>query len=124
MTSDFERIGGEAPLRTIIDDFVERVFDDIMIGFFFRNASKERLREMEYQHAAEHLGGGVEYGGRPMRVAHGPHRIMGGHFERRKKLLSDVLTAHGVEDDVRERWIAHTESLRADITSDAGSECR
>lgn len=124
MSSDFSRIGGEAALRAIIDDFVGHIFDDAMIGFFFRNASKDRLREMEYQHAAEHLGGGVRYEGRPLQVAHGPHRIMGGHFERRKKILSDVLISHGVDDEVRGRWLAHTESLRGEITSDAGSECR
>ena len=123
MSSDFTRIGGEAALRAIIDDFVGRVFDDAMIGFFFRNASRDRLREMEYQHAAEHLGGGVTYQGRPLRAAHAPHRIMGGQFERRTKILSDVLIAHGVDDEVRGRWLAHTESLRDQITGDAGSEC-
>lgn len=123
MTTAFERIGGEEKLRAIIDDFVDRVFDDIMIGFFFRRASRERIKEMEYQHAAEHLGGPVTYGGRPLRKAHAPHRIMGGQFERRKKILSDVLLEHGVPDDIRQAWLAHTESLRGEITGDSGSEC-
>lgn len=122
--SPFERIGGEPALRAIIDEFVDRVFDDLMIGFFFRNASRERIKEMEYQHAAEHLGAGVPYGGRPLRPAHAAHRIMGGHFERRKKILSDVLIAHGVPDDVRLGWLEHVESLRAHVTGDPGSECR
>src|SRR5262245_32543277 len=121
--SAYERIGGEAALRAIIDEFVDRIFDDLMIGFFFRNASRERIKEMEFQHAAEHLGGPVVYSGRPIRSAHSAHRIMGGHFERRKKILGDVLIAHRVPDDVREGWIAHTESLRAEVTKDAGSEC-
>ena len=59
----FERLGGEPALRAIIDDFVDRVFDDIMIGFFFRNADRRRIKELEYQHAAEHLGGPVRYRG-------------------------------------------------------------
>jgi hemoglobin len=121
--SAFERIG-EEELRAIIHDFVGRLFSDLMIGFFFRRASRERIEEMEYQHAAEHLGGPIAYGGRPLADAHAAHRIMGGHFERRKKILSDVLVAHGVPDDVRETWLAHTESLRAEITTDPGSECR
>ncbi len=120
---DFERLGGEPALRAIIDDFVDRIFDDIMIGFFFRRASRERIKEMEYQHAAEHLGGPVRYGGRPLRAAHSAHQIFGGHFERRKKILSDVLTEHGVAEDIARAWLAHTESLRGEITGDAGSEC-
>ena len=123
MSTAFERLGGEASLRAIIDDFVDRVFDDVMIGFFFRRASRARIKEMEYQHAAEHLGGPVHYAGRPLQQAHAPHRIMGGQFERRKKILDDVLRDHGVPDDVREAWVAHTESLRGEITGDPGSEC-
>jgi hemoglobin len=121
--SAFERIG-EAKLRAIIDDFVDRLFDDVMIGFFFRRASRERIKEMEYQHAAEHLGGPVRYEGRPLREAHATHRIMGGQFARRAKILSEVLVAHGVPEDIRTDWLAHVESLRDQITGDPGSECR
>ena len=124
MATAYERVGGELGLRAIIDDFVDRMFDDLMIGFFFRNASRERIKEMEFQHAAEHLGAPITYGGRPLRDAHAKHRIMGGQFERRKKILADTLAAHRVPDDVRDAWLAHVESLRAQITGDPGSECR
>ncbi|MBX3269975.1 MAG: group 1 truncated hemoglobin [Sandaracinaceae bacterium] len=124
MPNDFDRIGGEPALRALIAEFVDRVFDDPMIGFMFRRTSRERLREMEYQHAAEHLGGPVVYGGRPLREAHAPHRIMGGQFARRKKILSDVLVARGVDEEVAARWLAHVEALRHLVTYDPGSECR
>jgi len=52
----FQRLGGEAKLREIIDAFIDRVFADRMIGFFFRNADRERIKEMEFQLAAEFLG--------------------------------------------------------------------
>lgn len=121
--SAFVRLGGEPALRRIIDDFVGRVTSDLMIGFFFAKVDRARLREMEYQHAAEHLGAGTAYGGRPMRTAHAAHRIMGGHFARRRELLRQTLVAHGVPDDVREAWLAHVDALRSEITPDAGSEC-
>jgi hypothetical protein len=35
---------------------VDRTFDDMMIGFFFARASRERVKEFEYQHAAAFLG--------------------------------------------------------------------
>jgi len=123
VTTDYEAVGGEVALRAIIEMFVDRIFDDVMIGFFFRKTTRQRLKEMEFQHAAEHLGGPVTYTGKSMRGAHGPHRIMGGHFERRKKILSDVLVEHGVDEGVRQRWIDHVESLRNEITAHAGSEC-
>ena len=52
-SNDYDRLGGEMALRALINDFVATVFDDVMIGFFFRNANRARLEEMEYQHAAQ-----------------------------------------------------------------------
>ena len=74
----FNRLG-EEKLRAIIDAFVDRVMDDVMIGFFFRHVNRERLKELEYQHAAEFLEADVKYRGRALRDAHGKHPIMGGH---------------------------------------------
>lgn len=113
--SDFQRIGGEPVLRAIIDDFVGRVFDDVMIGFIFQGKSRARLREMEYRHAAQHLGGPVAYTGRSMRQVHGPLPILGGHFRRRRQILINVLDERGVPEDIRDRWIAYQDSLKDQI---------
>ncbi|MCA9581465.1 MAG: group 1 truncated hemoglobin [Myxococcales bacterium] len=120
----WQGIGGEAALRVIVGDFVDRVFDDPMIGFFFRHASRDRIKEMEYQHAAHFLGGIPAYGGRPLRETHARHPIRGGHFERRKELLRRTLRDHGVPEEIVHAWIAHNESLRGEITADPGSQCR
>jgi truncated hemoglobin YjbI len=110
-------------LRALINDFVATVFDDVMIGFFFRNANRARLEEMEYQHAAQFLGGPVVYSGRPLGQAHKAHPIMGGQFARRKQLLKEAIERHGVPDDISKKWLEHTESLREAITGDPGDEC-
>ena len=62
----FEKLGGECRLRPIIDTFIDRVFDDRMIGFFFRNADRTRIKEMEYQLTAKFLGADIEYRGKPI----------------------------------------------------------
>jgi truncated hemoglobin YjbI len=121
--TDFEQLGGEPALRPIIDDFVDRCFDDLMIGFFFARADRARVKRFEYEHAAEHLGAGTPYGGRPLEVAHGAHRIMGGQFDRRLTILREVIEAHGVPEPIRTRWLAHQEALRGRITRDARGSC-
>ena len=121
--SAYERIGGEEKLRAIVSDFVDRVTGDMMIGFFFRDVDKPRLKEMEVQFASAHLGGPSTYEGRPVRTAHGAHPIMGGHFNRRLRLLDQTLQDHGVADDIRVAWLSHNESLRSHITKDALGEC-
>jgi hemoglobin len=123
MTTSYERIGGEAGLRPIVDDFVDRIYDDFMIGFFFHGVDRARLKELEFQHAAEHLGGPAKYTGRPMRAAHAKHRIMGGQFMRRKELLRQTLVAHSVPQDIIDAWLAHVESLRDRVTTDPDGQC-
>ncbi|HEV8321349.1 MAG TPA: group 1 truncated hemoglobin [Myxococcota bacterium] len=114
---------GEERLRRIVDVFVDRVFDDVMIGYLFRDVDRERLKRMELQFAARHLGGPVRYEGKPIREAHAPHPIFAGHFNRRRELLRRTLEEHDVPAHIVEHWIAHTESLRAQVTRDAAGRC-
>jgi truncated hemoglobin YjbI len=110
--SDFVRLGEAGGLRAIIDDFMDRVFGDVMIGFLFEGKPKARIRELEYRLAAEHLGGDVRYDGRPLDEAHRALKVMDGHFARRLHLLRETLAAHRVPDDVAARWLAHDEAQR------------
>ena len=123
MDSLFDQLGGELKLRKIIDTFIERLFADRMIGFFFRSADKKRIKEMEYQLAAHFLGADIEYQGRPLDRAHARHPIMGGHFARRKQILKETLDSHGVAHNIKEAWLKHTEYLRPLITGQPGSGC-
>jgi len=123
MESFFEQIGGERRLRGIINLFMDRVFADRMIGFFFRDVDQARIKEMEYQLAANFLGAGIEYRGRALDQAHARHPIMGGHFARRRQILKETLEVFEVPEEIKNAWLEHTDSLRPLITADAGSEC-
>jgi hemoglobin len=119
----FDQLGGGEKLSAIIDVFIDRIFADPMIGFFFRNANKQRLKEMEYQLTAEFLGADVVYRGQPLDQAHAKHPIMGGQFMRRLQILRETLEEFNVPKEVCAAWVAHSESLRPLITRDPGSDC-
>ena len=119
----FEHLGGEQELRTIVDTFIDRIFDDRMIGFFFRNADKQRIKDLEYQLTAHFLGAEVEYQGRPLDQVHAKHPIMGGHFARRRQILKDTLDLYHVPEPIKEAWLTHTDALRPLITPQKDSEC-
>lgn len=122
--SDFERIGGEPGLRALVGDFVGRCHADLMIGFLFRRADRERIERFEYELLADHLGAGLRYGGRPLAEAHGRHGILGGQFDRRRKILEETLIEHGVPEDLRIRLLAWQDSLRPLVTADGdGTGC-
>jgi len=119
----FEKLGGESGLRAIVNAFINRVFEDRMIGFFFRNADRARIKEMEYQLAAGFLGADIKYTGRPLNKAHVNHPIMGGHFARRRQILKETLEAYQVPEEIQAAWLQHTDSLRPLITPETGSDC-
>lgn len=120
----FEAAGGEAGIKAVLRTFYDAVFDDVMIGFFFARADKERLIQKEYELTAAALGApGVSYTGKKMGAAHAGRGIFGGQFERRQQLLREALERHGVPLEVREAWMAHAESLRDQITRNKGSDC-
>jgi hemoglobin len=119
----FEQLGGERELRTIINTFIDKVFEDRMIGFFFRNSDRQRIKDMEYQLAANFLGARVEYQGRPLQQVHAKHPIMGGHFARRRQILAETLDFYQVPETIRVVWLAHTDKLRPLITPEQGPGC-
>jgi truncated hemoglobin YjbI len=119
----FERLGGEIKLRKIIDCFIDRVFADRMIGFFFGNADRARLKEMEYQLTAEFLGAGIKYTGKPLGKAHVNHPIMGGHFARRRQIFKETLEHFQVAEEIQLALLNHTDALRPLITPESGSDC-
>ena len=119
----FDQLGGEPKLRVIIDTFIDKVFDDRMIGFFFRNADKQRIKDLEYQLAAHFLGAQVEYQGRPLDQVHAIHPIMGGHFDRRRQILKETLELYHVAEPIKAAWLAHTDKLRPLITPEQDSAC-
>ncbi len=121
--SHFEALGGEPVLRSLIERFVDRLFDDLMIGYLFRAADRTRVKAKEYEFAALHLGAQVAYSGRPLPEAHRAHRITGGQFMRRLQILKETLAEFKVPSAVVEHWVSHTLSLQADITDNALDQC-
>lgn len=119
----YEELGGEQALRRVVDRFVDRMFDDMMIGYLFRSVRRERIKDKEFEHAAEHLGAGIPYTGKPLDTAHRPHAIRGGQFMRRLRILETTLDELGVPERVKAHWVAKQLELRPLITADEGGVC-
>lgn len=120
----YETLGGEAALRPIIEDFVQQVTTDAMIGFFFDGVDRKKLADLEFSFTARMLGASMPYEGRTMRAAHARHPIMGGQFDRRRRILQDCIERHGVCEEIKEVWLKHVDKLRSQITSDARGDCQ
>ena len=119
--TDFERLGGEAGLRPLIEAVCQAFFSDFIIGFRFEGKDHARIVDKEFEHARRHLGGLGGYSGRPVGTVHQPLKINRGQFRRRLAILRTVLADSGVPPEVVERWVAHDASLESAITD--GTDC-
>ena len=108
-------MGGVDALRPVISDFIDRVVNDVMIGFHFNGVDRDVLKQRELEFTARALGGDLPYSGRGMRQAHAQHPILPGQFYRRLTILRETLEAHGVPAPVRDAILLHTERLRGQI---------
>lgn len=119
--TDFERLGGEAALQGHVAAYVDRFFQDLIIGFFFEGKDRDRIVRFETQLAASHLGGPQSYEGRPLGATHAALRINAGHFRRRLAILRHVLAERGVPSEVIDHWITFERGLEAVVTN--GRDC-
>lgn len=118
-----DQLGGLDGLRRILADFYDRLYADILIGFFFQPHPKEHLVEMQTRFMGRALGGAVEYTGKPVREAHEALPILPGHFDRRHAILRQVLEDHGVPDEAKRAWLTLDLRLRPLILR-TGEEAR
>jgi truncated hemoglobin YjbI len=108
-----EECGGEAALKTLLRDFYDRIFDDVIIGFLFANSDKEALIESQFDYVTSVLGDrSGSYDGPTIRAAHQNLPILGGQFDRRHMLLKVVLLEYGVPEHVMDAWLELDQSLR------------
>jgi truncated hemoglobin YjbI len=119
--SPFDRIGGEPTLRAIIDRFVDRIFQDMIIGFLFTGKDPARIRQHEYEHAALSLGASLVYTGQPIVPLHRALRINAGQFRRRLAILRQEIDRAGVPEDIRDAWLVSQQRMQAAITD--GTDC-
>lgn len=116
-----DRQGLAARLPHLIDRFVDRMFDDLIIGFRFAGTDRARIKRHELELARKHLLGEGTYTGRPIGPLHRRQRINRGQFARRLAILRTVLTEEGVDEAVIAGWIDHDRRLEPALTD--GTDC-
>ena len=119
MTGDtlYERLGGYEGIRTVVDDFYDRLSADEKLGPFFENADVESLRETHTDFLCEAAGGPETYDAAPIREAHLHVPFTPEHIQRAIDLLYESLEDASVPDDDAEAVVravaAYEEELLA-----------
>ena len=67
----YERIGGAEAVRSMVEQFYQRVLSDEQLAPHFRHAPMSKLQHMQTEFFSAALDGPSLYSGRPVRHAHG-----------------------------------------------------
>lgn len=101
-TSLYERLGGEAAIRRVVDDFVAAAAPDPAVDFTRGGAWRatpaavERLKQQLVAFVAQATGGPQNYTGRNMKDAHAWMKITQAQFDALAGHLEAALTQNGV----------------------------
>ena len=66
----FERIGGEAKLRAVVNDFMDVMESDDRINFTFAETDLAKFKQLLFEQICELTQGPCHYTGRDMRTSH------------------------------------------------------
>ncbi len=114
----YERLGGYDAIAAVTDDFLERLFSDPDIGYYWAGDSKDtkrRDRQLIVDFMCEAAGGPVYYTGRDMKISHEGLGISEGQYDILMTHCQATLDKFEVPEPERGEVCSFIDSLRVDI---------
>jgi hemoglobin len=114
----YERLGGNAAITAVVEDFVtNQVAPDPRINSFFANTDLTRLKALLVEQIGEATGGPEVYSGRDMKTAHAGLGITVEHFNALVEDLGKSLTVFEVPAAEQGELVAILAPLQPDIVT-------
>ncbi len=121
----WDRLGGEANVAKVVDDFVNTAGKDPKVNFWrdpTKVPSKEEVAALK-KHLVEFVssvtGGPLKYEGKSMKEVHKGMKITNAEFDAAAKDLQEALEKNGAMPDDEKAVMAVVESTRKDIVEEA-----
>lgn len=111
----YERLGGEAKVRKIVNDVLDRNFNNPMIGHHFKKVDMPKLKQLVFEFFSMGTGGPHAYTGREMRASHKGLNITADDFERANIDTIIALRENGVGETEANEIIAILDSMKHDV---------
>lgn len=112
----YERMGGEAGIAAMVDDFYGRVFADPQLKPFFEGVPRDRLLRMQREFFSAATGGPVVYSGRPLTHVHQRLGIGRRHFQLFTEHLIATLQEKGIAENEVLDLISRVNTYADEIT--------
>lgn len=118
LRSLFEAIGGEARLEEILNTFYARLSEDVLVGFFFAGHDVKKIAGHQRDLLLKAAGMTPSYSGKLPASAHlSLPPILSGHFDRRLRILEEVLATFGLTAVQIATWVGFEEQFRSVVVS-------
>ncbi|WP_447895967.1 group I truncated hemoglobin [Vreelandella sp. GE22] len=111
----FDRMGGEATIDAVVENFLYRIADDPALVGFFANTNIDYLADALSSQFCEVSGGPCRYEGPPMERAHQNMGITDAHFNRLVEHLDAALQAQRVPLGMRNDLLGRLAPMHGDI---------
>jgi hemoglobin len=111
----YERLGGEASIKAVVDEFVATVGADSRINQYFANADLDRLKGHLVNQIGQASGGPQQYTGRDMKTTHAGMGIDGAAFDALVEDLVKALDKFAVPEQEKSELLGVLGPMRADI---------
>jgi hemoglobin len=121
----WDRLGGEAGVAKIVDDFTAAAAADKKLdltrgGKYLKDEDAvKRVKKLLVELVSSVTGGPLKYTGRPMKEVHKGMAITDAEFDEAGVLLADALKKNGVKDDDAADLLAIIATTRKDIVEGA-----
>ena len=111
----YERLGSEAAIKAVVDEFVANVGADTRINQYFANADLDRLKGHLVNQIGQASGGPQQYAGRDMKTTHAGMGIDGPAFDALVEDLVKALDKFAVPEQEKGELLAVLGPMKGDI---------
>ncbi len=119
----YDRLGGKPTLQRVHKVFYDKAFAHPWLGQYFQGRSQQLLEDQQTDFLTSIIGGPKLYMGRAPKFAHQHMVITEELFDLRQRLLGESISECGVNDDLKDEWLAADNALRRAIVKKDASEC-
>ena len=113
----YERLGGQAALVAVVDDFVVTVAADKRINHFFASTDIAHLKKEIVDQICNATGGPCSYTGKDMKTAHAGMGVTAVDFDALVQDLGKTLNKFKVPKKEQNELVAILAPLRGDIVA-------
>ena len=119
----YDRLGGKSTFVKVHKIFYDKAYADPWFSKFFTDKPQEVLENQQTDFMIQLMGGPKAYGGKSPKSAHQHMLITDELFELRSQMLSDSIKEYGINDALREEWLAADRTFKRALMKSSEAEC-